>query len=263
MNRQEFEVLGTKQKAIESKFKHYLIDDMYTVVRLDGRAFHTFTRGLKKPFDDSLIECMENTTKALIKQFHASLGYTQSDEITLVFSNKKELPFGGVYSKILSTTASYASSFFIKQVSLHLPQKVDMVPTFDSRVVQYAHIDGVLENLLWRETDATRNSLSMLAQANFSQKQLHGKGRKAIHDMLHGIGVNWNDLPDNKKRGSYFYPTVVEKHLSEDELKMIPEKHRPTGPVMRGLVDRLCIHPMEKIVSGEHQEDYNKILDLL
>lgn len=262
MNRQEFEALGVQQKEVEAKFKHHLIDGLYTVVRLDGRAFHTFTRGLDKPFDDGLLACMESTTKALIREFHASLGYTQSDEITIVFGNTKLLPFGGVYAKILSTMASYASTHFIKQVQEHLPSKAEYTPTFDARLIQFATVDKVLENLVWRETDATRNSLSMLAQSVFSSKKLHGKGRREVHDMLHREGINWNDLPSNKKRGAYFAPKLIEKFLTDEELARIPDKHKPKGRVIRRVIDRLDLAPMEGILH-EKSSDYEQLVSII
>jgi tRNA(His) 5'-end guanylyltransferase len=252
MNRDEFNDLGKKHKQVEEKFRHYLLNDMYTVVRLDGRAFHTFTRGLEKPFSENFMHVMTATTSDLIKEFHATLGYTQSDEITLIFPAGRDLLFNGIHGKILSTMASYASVSFRIHSEKHLPEKNNIIATFDARVMQYSGIDKVIENLMWRETDATRNSLSMLCQSLFSQKALHGKGTKAQHDMLHSVGVNWNDLDIWKKRGTYMHRRVFQQTLSPEELAKIPKKHQPAnGEVTRSSVVSVTFPPLESIISDK------------
>lgn len=244
MNRNEFEALGDKMKSYEARHNDTAMPMLPMIVRLDGRAFHTFTRGLDRPFDKNFSDCMIETTKKLINETHAKIGYTQSDEITLVFipEEHQELPFAGKIQKICSIFASIASVEFNKQVAQRLPQKADKTAVFDCRVFTLPTINLAYECLLWRETDATRNSLSMAVSAYYSPKQCYKKGFKQKHDMLHEMGINWNDYPIHFKRGSYLNRVLVEKELDSATLSKIPEKHRPTEPVMRSEVHEVFMN---------------------
>lgn len=238
MTRDEFEALGNKMKYFEGRQNDTVIPMLPMVVRLDGRAFHTFTRGLERPFDRNFSDCMIETTKKLIQETHAKIGYTQSDEITLIFipEEQQELPFAGKIQKICSIFASIASVEFNKQVAQRLPSKADKVAVFDCRAFTLPTKQSVYECLLWRETDATRNSLSMAVSAYYSEKECFKKGFKEKHDMLHAIGINWDSYPTHFKRGTYLAKTLVKKELDAETLAKIPEKHRPTEPVYRSEV---------------------------
>lgn len=248
MKREEFEALGDKHKKFEGMYYKYFLPNIPIVVRLDGRAFHTFTKGLQRPFDLRLSGMMIETTKELVKQTHAKIGYTQSDEITLVFAGEDQPLFGGRQSKIESTLAAIASAKFNQLLPVWLPEKMGKLPTFDARAFQYPTEELAVESLIWRETDATRNSLTMAAHAHFSHKELHGKGFRAKHDMLHSVGVNWNDYPVHFKRGVYVKRTQVESMMDDETWNKIPEKHRPgCRLVIRSVVDVIAMEPVEGI----------------
>ena len=147
--------------------------------RLDGRSFHTFTKGLARPYDERLSGLMVDTTKYLVEKTGARLGYTQSDEITLFWDLKPEqydteYLFRGKFQKIASITAGLATAYFNRELAIRIPEKVDALPVFDSRGWQVYTDKDVFLNFLWRQEDAIKNSISMLAQTYFSAKQLHG-----------------------------------------------------------------------------------------
>jgi tRNA(His) 5'-end guanylyltransferase len=195
---------------------------------------------------------MAEMTKALVKEMHANVGYTQSDEITLGYLNpdpSKEMMFAGRVQKIVSIHAAYASVKFNKFVAEVLKGKSHLDPIFDARVYAYPNWDLAAESFLWRETDATRNSLAMAAQAHFSQKELEGKGRSAMHEMLFQKGINWNDYPTFFKKGTYIRRGTEARLLTEEELARMPEKHRPAGPVTRPVMTTLDIPSAEGILN--------------
>lgn len=199
------------------------------VVRMDGIAFSTFTKGLKRPYDENFSRCMIEATKYLVARWNADIGYTQSDEISLYFNNRDplaQMPFDGRYQKLVGALASGASISFFKQVVQHLPQKAELNPEFDCRVWQLPNDDEVYNMFLWREADATTNSLSMAAQSQYHHTALHKKGRAQLHEMLFEKGINWNTYPAFFKRGTYVMRRVVNRVLTIEELEKIPHKHR-------------------------------------
>ena len=138
------------------------------VVRLDGKSFHNFTKGLKRPYDERLSKLMVATTMALVDRFQAKVGYTQSDEISLVWNiecdSSAEFPFDGRFQKMESLLASYATAFFNKKLAEFLPEKEDELPTFDARAFVVPNLMEAYHALLWRQQDATKNAISMAAQ---------------------------------------------------------------------------------------------------
>jgi tRNA(His) guanylyltransferase len=214
------------------------------IVRLDGRAFHTFTRGMERPFDLDMTTTMEIVMKELVEEFHANVGYTQSDEITLVFSGP--IPFDGRYQKLCSVLAGYASAVFAVEAAVLWPEK-HIIPCFDARVWDVPNLFHVIDVLAWREADAVENSVQMATRAHYSHKQMHGKNQRDMHEMLHAKGVNWNDYPDHFKRGVYAKRVKVTKTLSDAELAKIPAAHRPTGPVERSEVQILYVPPIAQM----------------
>ena len=205
-------------------------------IRIDGKAFHTFTRGFQKPFDEILIEAMQKTMKYLCENIQGCvLGYTQSDEITLILIDYKKLNssawFDYEVQKMCSIAASMATmafnKFFKKNVE-NLEQyyaieyetngwygkgtpEYEMCETYSKAVEKGAMFDArcfnipkeeVTNLIYWRQLDAFRNSIQMVGQANFSHKELQNKSCNQIQDMLIDKGINWNDLPTHQKRGS-------------------------------------------------------------
>ena len=226
--------LGDRMKVYEAPYKQLLVQKMPIVIRVDGKAFHTFTKKMVKPFDDLLIDTMQKTMLALCKDVeNCKFGYTQSDEITLVCVNNDVIKTEGLYkykvNKILSVIASkttrYFNKYFIENVErlkenpTHFKNVADVSiyekkffgAEFDARVMNIPEFD-VVNNIIWRQQDATRNSIQMLGQANFSHKQLQEKNCSEIMDMLiNEKGINWNDLETYKKRGSCCYRVQAQK----------------------------------------------------
>ena len=220
--------LGNGQKGYEAVYKQKLVPKMPIVMRIDGKAFHTFTKGMKKPFDDLLIDSMQKTMLALCKDIPTcKLGYTQSDEITIVCVCDDMKKTEGLYDykvqKILSIIASkatrYFNQFFFENVDklqkdinafknvvdITVYKKKLFVAEFDCRVMNIPEWD-IINNLIWRQQDATRNSIQMLGQAYFSQKELNKKNTSQIMDMLMlQKNINWDNLETFKKRGSCCY----------------------------------------------------------
>lgn len=251
MNRIEFEAMGDRHKAFEAReTMHKLMPGLPVLVRLDGRAFHTFTRGLQRPYDPRLSRAMVETTKYLVDETHASVGYTQSDEISLAFpclDVTKPMLYDGRVQKLCSVLAAMATAKFNEQIVANIPEKARLLPLFDARVYQYPTLELAAESFLWRETDATRNSLTMAAGAFYSHKELHKAGYAQKHEMLFAKGINWNDYPAFFKRGTYVRRESMLKELSPAELSRIPAKHRPSGPVMRTVLREMDMPPLARV----------------
>ena len=253
MKRSEFEAMGDRHKAYEVREAgRRLMPGLPVLVRLDGRAFHTFTRGLARPYDERLTRAMVETTKFLVEETHASVGYTQSDEISLAFPNTDPatpMLFDGRVQKLCSVLASLATAKFNQQILSNIPEKAHLLPVFDARVYSYPNLDLAAESFLWRETDATRNSLTMAAHAYYSHKELHKAGYAKKHEMLFAKGINWAEYPDAFKKGTYVRRESVLKALTPAELARIPEKHRPTGPVTRSVLKEIVMAPLSRVAN--------------
>lgn len=224
--------LGDRMKEFyENRSKHYLPRRVPVIIRLDGKAFHTFTKGFKRPYDEILHNTMNSTMKYLCENIQGcKLGYTQSDEITLLLTDYDTVTtdawFGYGMQKVCSVAASMATMVFNK----HLRELTDNYLRSDEwvnhyweeDVKEYAHIlkkaiekgamfdarcfsipkDEVTNCFIWRQQDATRNAIQMLGQCNFSHKELQGKSCNDIQDMLMlQKGINFNDMPTEFKRG--------------------------------------------------------------
>jgi tRNA(His) 5'-end guanylyltransferase len=205
----------------ESVPKTQLMKRTPVIIRLDGKAFHTFTRGLNKPFDKIMVNTMIDTTYELCKNIQGCVfGYTQSDEITLVLVDYKKLTssawFDYEVQKMCSIAASMATMAFNKAFAYNLfivagldndllevyRKAVEKGAMFDARCFNVPK-EEVTNFVYWRQLDATRNSIQMAGQAKFSQKQLQGKSCNTIQDMLFTEkGINWNNYPTYMKRGS-------------------------------------------------------------
>jgi tRNA(His) 5'-end guanylyltransferase len=249
-----------KKDAFGDRMKRYELEDagrrlmprLPIMARLDGRAFHSFTRGLEYPFDARFTHCMIETMKFLVKHWNVTLAYRQSDEITLYWENSDidaQMPFDGRVQKLVSLLASSASVRFYQLIHEHLPEKDDKIPELDCRVWQLPTYGEVYNAFLWREQDATRNSLQMAARSLYSHKQLHGKGYAALHDMLHEKGVNWNDLPAFFKRGTYARTFRSLKIFTKEELEAMNDKarsHALQNPVLRSEVRCVVANPLSE-----------------
>jgi tRNA(His) guanylyltransferase len=198
------------------------------MVRLDGKSFYSFTRGLQRPYDERMSSLMKEITKQLVIFSSAKIGYTQSDEITLVLysdSLASQVFFDGSVFKTISVLASFASASFNKLLPAYLPEKTKETPLFDCRAWNVPSKDEAVNCLIWRELDATKNSISMAAQSYFSHKQLMGKTGSDKQEMLFSVGVNWNDYPAFFKRGVYFQRRMVIRKFTTTEIDKLPKKH--------------------------------------
>lgn len=251
--------LGNRMKHYEALYaSSYLLPMIPTIARIDGRSFHTFCKDLSKPYDDGLSNLMIETTKFLVEETGANCGYTQSDEISLTWlSNdyKSEIFFRGRLLKMVSVLSSLTTAFFIKNLGSYLPSKKDHIPTFDSRVFNVPTTVEASNYFLWRERDATKNSISMAAQCKFSHQELHKKNGSEMQEMLFQKGINWNDYPTFFKRGTYVQRQSKEIPYSCQELEKLPLKHaarqNPNLLVKRWVVGAVDMPPFAKIVNRE------------
>ena len=231
--------LGTRMKEFyEGVPKTRLVRRMPVAIRIDGKAFHTFTRGFQKPFDEILVKSMQDTMKYLCENIQGCvLGYTQSDEITLILVDYKHLNsdawFDYEIQKMCSIAASMATMAFNKAFasnvakqskrlySEYLEEKdASYIDTLEIAMNKGAMFDArcfnipkeeVANLIYWRQLDATRNSIQMVGQANFSHKELQNKSCNMIQEMLFAEkGINWNDYPTYLKRGSCCIKTTIQ-----------------------------------------------------
>jgi tRNA(His) guanylyltransferase len=225
-----------------------LIPNLPVCVRIDGKAFHSWTRGLKRPYDERLQTLFDETTKYLVEVSAAVIGYTQSDEITLILYKggkpDSQIFFDGRVSKLTSVLASMATAKFNVLVPSILPEKQNRLACFDCRVWNVPTEQEAINCLIWRELDATRNSIQMAAQALYSHKQLHQKHTADMLELLRQKGINWQDYPRRFTRGGYFQRRVIERTFTVEELEQLPPLHEARGhPDMR--IRRQVIVPLK------------------
>lgn len=208
--------LGDRMKEYEATSQSSLLRRTPVIIRIDGRAFHTFTRCLttldpsvmQTPFSTTMNSCMVSTTAACVLGVQSAvLAYTQSDEISILLRDwdrhETQQWFGGNVQKMVSVSASIATAAFnFKFAGVRQPIQLTDMAQFDSRVYNIP-TEEVANYFLWRQQDASRNSVQMLGRYYFSAKQMHGKNNSEVQDMLMlERGVNWNDLPTWMKRGT-------------------------------------------------------------
>ena len=227
--------LGDRMKGnYENRSKTYLVRRMPVIIRLDGKAFHTFTRGFNKPFDEVMMQTMQQTTLKLCQEIQGCVfGYTQSDEITLVLVDYNDINtdawFDYSVQKMCSVASSmctlYFNKIFAEMVDVFIansdvtPEEEKLERVYNKAIEKGAMFDARAFNIpveevtncvLWRQQDATRNSISSLAQSKFSHKELQGKSSSQMQDMLmEKFGINWNDLTIPEKRGTAVYKRTI------------------------------------------------------
>lgn len=223
--------LANRMKDYEKRNRYYLQKRLPVIIRLDSRAGHTFTKGFKRPFDEIFMKSMQETAKYLCENIQGcQCAYIQSDEITLLLVDYEKLNteswFDYRIDKIISISAAMATLAFNKYFTSNAEMYIDdfyeawnhsdveekyvkvlkkaikMGLVFDSRVFNLPK-EEVTNNFYWRQLDASRNSIQMVGQANFSHRELQHKSCNDIQDMLMTQkGINWNDFPTYQKRGS-------------------------------------------------------------
>jgi len=221
--------LGNRMKTnFEDRTRYFLPRRTYTIIRCDGKAFHTYCSGMKRPYDEYFMKIMNLTTKYLCENIQGcQFGYVQSDEMSLLLTDFATITtdawFDGNIQKMCSVSASIASSVFnhlalaIKCSNDEFDRALDIITNhniafFDSRVFTIPDPTEVENYFIWRQKDAVRNSIQMTAQSLYSHKELHGKNTSELQEMCFQKRTNWNDMPDGFKRGR-----LVSKTRFDDE----------------------------------------------
>lgn len=215
--------LDERMKKYEYVTRYYLMCRTPVIVRIDGKAFHTFTKGMKKPFDSVFMKSMQNTMKYLCENVQGCvLGYCQSDEISLLLIDYENLEscawFDNNLSKIISITSSMASLYFHKvfyknvfkycvenninkEYNDLLIDKSNTLQFFDARAFNLQK-EEVNNYFVWRQQDAIKNAIQMIGRAYFTHKELKNKNGKDIVDMLDSIKIDYHSYTTSEKRGT-------------------------------------------------------------
>jgi tRNA(His) 5'-end guanylyltransferase len=200
--------LGDRMKVYEATGQRALIQKLPVVVRVDGRAFHTFTRDADKPYDDGIIRLMLDSAKYVADGMqNFIMGYVQSDEASFMMNNDATIEsqpwFNNNQQKIVSITASRMTARFNDRYAKMFATYETAMCEFDSRAFNLPEHE-IPNYFYWRYKDWIRNSLSMFARSFFSQKQLEGKNREDVHEMLHNIGHNWiSETTEQQRNGTF------------------------------------------------------------
>lgn len=216
--------LGDRMKLFEGVSKNSLMCKTPVIIRIDGKAFHTYTRNplfkLEQPYSYVLKNCFERTVTHMIKTVQGcKLAYLQSDEVSFLLTDWEKFTTNSWFNynvqKLCSITASMFTYYFNESVKIMLEMQKDSNPDivhsqllpalFDARAFNLPHHE-VTNYFIWRQQDAVRNSINMLGQHYFSHKELMRKNTSEVQDMLmKAHNVNWNDVPVAFKRGSAIY----------------------------------------------------------
>lgn len=227
--------LGTRMKDYEVRNQYFLQRHIPVTIRVDMKSGHSFTKGFKQPFDEIFVKSMQQTAKFMCENIQGTvLSFQQSDEITIILQDYKNLNTDAWFNyrtdKMCSISASMATmafnKFFTKNVNYFeitheyddtineycttLVNAAEKGAMFDARVFNIPK-EEVCNLIYWRQLDATRNSIQMVGQANFSHKELQNKSCNMIQEMLFAEkGINWNDYPTYLKRGSCCIKTTIQ-----------------------------------------------------
>lgn len=237
--------LGDRMKEFyENRTRYLLPRRTYTIIRIDGKAFHTYTKGLNRPFDLDLINDMDETTCYLCKNIQgAKFGYVQSDEISILLTDFDSLTtdawFDGNIQKITSISASLVTAKFNElRTKRHILYKMSKTKwnevtnetfiqgleqcfdlnqaMFDARVFTIPSYTEVLNYFIWRQQDATRNSILSVAQTLYSHKEMSNKKCNELQEMIFQKGINWNNYDLGLKNGRLI---IKEQYKKEDSIR--------------------------------------------
>jgi tRNA(His) 5'-end guanylyltransferase len=248
--------LGDRMKRYESaEAGRRLMPLLPALARLDGRAFHSFVRGLVRPFDERLSALMIDTATFLVRETNATVGYTQSDEITLAWVPEgydSQIFFEGRIQKMTSTLAALGTAHFNRRLPAFLPAGyAERLPIFDCRVWNVPNVEEAANTYLWRELDATKNSIAMAARAYYDHAAVHDKSGSEMQELLWKKGVNWNEYPAFFKRGTYIRRRKVSRPFTTAEREALPERHAarsdPALVVERTECDPLDLPPLVRV----------------
>ena len=260
--------LGDRIKNYEKLHEQRLIPLLPIIVRLDGRSFSKFTKGMKRPFDNDFRTSMIETTKYLVEHTHAKIGYTQSDEISLLLHTDNvngTTMFDGRVQKIVSNFAAMTSVKFLTEMQKYFPERLTSgtLPTFDARVFVVPSKIEAYNAILWRVKDAVKNSISMVAHKEFSHKELHKlNSDEKLHKLLTERGIDWNAFPVDYKQGTFVRKENIVTEIDHDTLSKIPANKIPKDrtvvrsqiKVMDMLMFNQVNNPIEVLFDGAAPE---------
>ena len=201
------DTLGDRMKSYyEDRTRIYLPRKTYTIIRIDGKSFHTYTRRFERPFDWQFISMMDETAIYLCQNIMgAKFAFVQSDEISILLTDFDKITteawFDNNLQKMSSVSASMATRAFNEQALKEFGVDNMKWAEFDSRVFQIPQEVEVYNYFIWRQQDTVRNSISSVSQSLYSPKELHGKNTNQQQEMIWKKGINWNDYDPKLKRG--------------------------------------------------------------
>lgn len=217
------DAIGDRMKEnYENRTRISLPRRSYTIIRVDGKAFHTYTKGMVRPFDDGLMEDMDLTAAYLCKNvMGVKFAFVQSDEISLLLTDFDDIGtqswFDSNLQKMCSVSASMATRAFnearlnrLRKALVRIDEGMKWAE-FDARVFQIPQKVEVENYFIWRQQDTTRNSISSVAQSLYSPKELHGKSTDQQQELIFQKGINWNDYAPKYKRGRMIVKEIYEK----------------------------------------------------
>lgn len=249
------DVMGDRLKMYEKLDSGKFLPLLPICARLDGKGFSKYTKGLERPFDKGFSDLMQYVAKRLVEQTNAKISYTQSDEISLIFYSDRidsQVFFDGKKQKMISVLSSMATAFFNDKKDEYIPDNKG-VAFFDCRVWTVPNKIEAVNTIMWRELDASKNSVSMATHTYFSHKKMMNKHQGQMVEMLSGAGIDWNEYPVEFKRGSYFQHRAWERGFTEREISELPDGHKaksdPTVKYKRRTVVRVDMPPLMDVTN--------------
>jgi len=233
---------GDRMKMYESRETGRFMPLLPIYARMDGKSFSKFTKGMDRPYDKRMQRCMIETSKYLVEETNAKIGYTQSDEISLVWysdSIDSQVFFDGKKQKIVSVLASMCTAKFNRVLSEHFDKSAGLeskLPLFDCRAFTLPNLVEAANAILWREQDCTKNAVSMACRSLYSHKEMHGQGRADMQEMMFQKGVNFNDYPAAFKRGTFVRRETYEMSPEDLEVSVDIRKVMGDKPIVRSHV---------------------------
>ncbi len=247
---------GDRMKFFEGfETSRKLLPMIPSLARVDGKCFHNFTKGMNRPYDENLSNLMIETTKFLVEETNACMGYTQSDEITLTWLNtdfNSQIFFDGKIQKMVSVITSLTTAFFNNELKDYFPD-LNKIACFDCRVWNVPSKEEGANVFLWREKDAYKNSVSMAARHYYSHKDLENKNNSEMQEMLWAKNVNYNDYPRFFKRGQFIQKRKVSRKFTSEEIEKLPMSHNaranPDLEVERAEIVLLEMPPFSTVIN--------------
>ena len=239
MSKNTKDQFGNRMKNYEKVFTEIKVDPSEVLcVRLDGKGFSKFTKGFTKPFDERMTKSMVQTAEMLVKETNPQIAYTQSDEISLIYTageKSSEHIYGGKVSKINSILAAIATAHFNKFVTINAPDIVSSkgLAYFDCRSFSVPELVEASNVILWRNQDAKKNSISCLMRWTCGHKAMQDmNGEQMKNYMLSEKNVDWNKLPNEWKYGVFSKKEKYETIMDEEQWNKIPENKKPDSRIV-------------------------------